>query len=75
MAYDKMALQDAGGLLTDLILALSDGAGADDIPEGIALVKALSGVAGDISGDTDAAVADILAGAASAFADSKRDAV
>ena len=73
MAYDKVALQEVGGKLVDLILALADGVGVDDLDEGSAFLVAAATQGASIASDTDAAVADILAGAASAFADLKRD--
>lgn len=73
MAYDKVELQAVGAKLVDLVLALADGVGVDDLDEGTAFLVAASSVASDIAGDPDAAIADILAGAASAFADLKRD--
>lgn len=73
MAYDKAALQEVGGKLIDFVLALADGVGVDDLDEGTAFLVAAASQAGEIAGDPDAAIADILAGAASAFADTKRD--
>ena len=69
----KEQLQAAGAKLVDLILALSDGAGVDDIDEGTAFLVSLAGVAGEIADDADSALLDILAGAASALADNRRD--
>ena len=73
MAYDKVAVQEVGAKLWDLIDALTDGVDAGDIAQGTAFLIAASGQAGTIGGDPDAAVADILSGLTSAFADSKRD--
>ena len=73
MAYNKMELQAAGGLLINLVQALSDGIDAGDIAEGTEFLVALSGLADDIKADPDAAILDILSGATSAFADMRRD--
>ena len=75
MAYDKQELQAVGAKLVDLVIALSDGAGVEDLEEGVAFLTAAASQGASIASDTDAAVADILAGAASAFADLKRDVV
>ena len=72
MAYDKMELQAAGVKVVELVVALSDGADMDDLDEGVALLTALSGVAGAIQEDLDAALLDIVSGAASAAADLRR---
>lgn len=69
----KESLQGVGAKLVDLVLAVADGVGIEDIEEGTALLVALSGVATEIAADPDSAVLDILAGAASALADVRRD--
>jgi hypothetical protein len=73
MAYDKVAMQEIGGKLVDLVLALADGVGVEDLEEGVAFLSAAATQGSSIAADPDAAIADILAGAASAFADLKRD--
>ena len=72
MAYDKMELQAAGVKVVELVVALSDGADMNDLDEGVALLTALSGVAGAIQEDLDAALLDIVSGASSAAADLRR---
>mgnify|MGYP001823296082 CR=1 FL=1 len=73
MAYDKLQLQEAGAKLVDLILAISDGVGADDLEEGSAFLVSLVGCFDELSGDTDAALFHLLGAAADHYADFKRD--
>jgi len=69
----KTALQETGGKFVELIQAMQDGFQmSDDLPEITALLMALAGVAADIGEDADSALLDILAGAASKFADIRR---
>ena len=73
MAIDKVALQDAGVKLVDLVYALSDGVDMDDIPAGTAFLVALTQLAGDIQADPDAALLAIASGALSELSDRKVD--
>ena len=69
----KTALQETGGKFVELIQAMQDGFQmGEDLPEITALLLSLAAVAPDIAEDADSALLDILAGAASKFADIRR---
>jgi hypothetical protein len=69
---DKISIQECGARLVDLVVALADGVGLDDMEEGTAFLVALAGVGDDLAEDLDSGLLDLLAGAASAYADIRR---
>ena len=73
MAYDKEGLQAAGAVVVELIEALMDGVGLDDLDEAKDVAVALFPHIGSIKDDPDAAVLDIVSGLTSAYADVRRD--
>ena len=73
MAFDKIALQEAGVKLTVLVYALADGVDTDDIPAGTDFLVALASLADDIAADPDAALLAIASGALSELSDRKVD--
>jgi hypothetical protein len=75
MAYEKAALGAIGGEIVDMIQALADGVDAEDAGVVVGfLTKAVASIDA-IKSDPDAAILDILSGAASAAADLRRDVV
>jgi len=75
MAYDKASIKSAGEALADLIVALGDGVGADDIPEGTAFLVAIAAQVPSFIEDTDAAILAFLSGLTDKLSDAKRDVV
>jgi len=71
--YNHTEPKAAGSALVDLIWALRDGAGIDDIDEATALLAKINAASNEIQGDTDAAVLDILSGATDRFARLRQD--
>jgi hypothetical protein len=71
---NKQALQETGAKFVELIQAVQDGFQmGEDLDEITALLVSLAAVAGDIGEDADSALLDILSGAASKFADIRRE--
>ena len=75
MAYDKVALAAVGGEIVDLVQALADGVDPEDATVIVGFLTMAVANLESIKGDFDAAILDILAGAASAAADLRRDVV
>ena len=73
MAYSKEDTQKLGEELVDLIHGFANGVGADDMANAMEAMSAGMGASDELKSDTNAAVFDILAGAASAQADRVRD--
>ena len=71
MAYDKTKCKAVGVALVELIDAVTDGVGMDDMDEMMALAMALKGAQAEMSSDTDAATLHILSAAADAFGDKR----
>ena len=70
--YNKAQPQALGGAVVDMVNAVSDGVDVTDMAVGMKLMAAFKAAKDEIQGDKDAALLDILAGAASAFADQRR---
>ena len=75
MGFVEADLKNAGVKLGDLLVALSDGVGVDDMDEGTAFLVALSNVADDLAEDLDSAVLEILSGLTDRLGDARRDVV
>lgn len=73
MAYDKSQLQEAGVKLVELILAVADGVGADDLDEGVEFFTAAVGCVDEFKEDFDAALFQLLGAAANYYGDLKRE--
>lgn len=73
MAYNKEDAQNLGKELVELIHGLADGMGPDDMANAMETLSAGMAASDEIKSDTNAAVFDVLAGAASAQADRARD--
>ena len=73
MAYDKTQVQALGAKVVAMVNAVADGVDVSDISVGMELLTAFMSASDEISADKDAAILDVVAGAASAYADQRRD--
>ena len=70
--YDKVQVQAVGAALVGAGQALSDGLDVSDITSATTLGTAILQAAGDFQSDRDAALFDVVSGAANALADLRR---
>jgi hypothetical protein len=70
--YDKAQVQAVGAALVGAGVAVSDGLDVSDINSATTLGSAILVAAGDFQTDKDAAILDLLSGAANALADLRR---
>jgi hypothetical protein len=73
MAYDKTQVQALGAKVVDMVKAVADGVDVSDVSVGMELLTAFMAASDEISSDTDAAIFDIIAGAADAYATERRN--
>lgn len=73
--YQPEQPKAAGVALINLVYALKDGAGLDDIDEGVALLSSLAAASDEIQANPEAAIADIVSGAGDRFARLKQNEV
>lgn len=66
--YDPVQCKDVGAGLLEVVDAVKDGVQVEDAAVGMAFLAKLSAAANEIQTDSDAALLDILSGAADAFA-------
>jgi len=66
--YESAHPKAAGAALVDLIHALKDGVGIDDTDEAMALLTSITQCSDEIQTDSDAAIFDIISGAADRMA-------
>lgn len=71
-SYDKAQVQAVGAALVGAGVAVSDGLDVSDITSATTLGTAILQAAGDFQTDRDAALFDIVSGAANAMADLRR---
>ena len=71
--YNHNQVKAVGARLVDLAYALSDGLDISDSDEGVALLTAFMNAADEFQGDLDAAVLDLLSGAADAWARARQN--
>ena len=76
MAYDKIAVNEAGDKVAKMILALIEaGPGAEDIPAVTAAVVALAAAAGDLQENFAAGKFHLVAGISNGLGDAELEAV
>lgn len=73
--YNKQQAQDLGAAIFETIEAVKDGLQPHDTGAAMNLLGKFTAASDEIAADPDAAVLDIVAGLASAVADSKRNPV
>ena len=71
MVADKSQCKAVGVALLDLIYAVKDGIGVDDISIAQSTFLAALAAADDIKGDTDAAIPFVVAGLVEAYGEKK----
>lgn len=69
--YDKTKPIEVGHKLVELIEAVTDGVGMEDMDEFISLIAALQAAQTEMTTDTDAAILHVVSGATDAFGDKR----